>query len=374
MTSASATGPATTRSAMAVPSSRPRITKRDGFLTPALGVSIVIAIFAVVTQFLAATGAISLSTTQQLAMWLAAAGLIVLLWIAYMAVEAQARLAKAVEAQGRLAEALVAATAAAEREALAMREATQATVAQAKQAAEEREAATRQGRDDTVASAEPRAAGAGSRDAWVPPVSLRRLTGSEQPVNTADVFPYGCILHSITDHYEEADTRGDVVDNSPRRRVYRCVVVDLHPALEDQPHDAVVNILTDQKPSLPAEVPHPFVVFDGLTITPCVTDRSSIRMGYTLRATGIKQAIARPAPGNGQIPPKARPVDPSELSRLSEPGYANLAPPLTIATAPRRCSSPYLARALEVERPEIAGGRTSLYLSRRPAMQNYLPR
>jgi hypothetical protein len=47
----------------------------------ALIISIFIVIFAVTTQLLAATGAISLSTTLQLTMWLIAAGLIVLLWI-----------------------------------------------------------------------------------------------------------------------------------------------------------------------------------------------------------------------------------------------------------------------------------------------------
>src|SRR5215475_7793474 len=49
-----------------------------------LVLSFVVVAFAVVTQLLAASGAISLSTTVQLTMWLVALGFIVLLAIAYM--------------------------------------------------------------------------------------------------------------------------------------------------------------------------------------------------------------------------------------------------------------------------------------------------
>lgn len=53
-----------------------------------LVLSFVVVIFAAVTQLLAATGVISLSTTQQLTMWLVALGFVVLLWIADMACRA----------------------------------------------------------------------------------------------------------------------------------------------------------------------------------------------------------------------------------------------------------------------------------------------
>jgi hypothetical protein len=56
-------------------------------VTPVV-LSFVVVIFVVATQLLAATDAISLSTTQQLTMWLGALGLIVLLSIAYMACHA----------------------------------------------------------------------------------------------------------------------------------------------------------------------------------------------------------------------------------------------------------------------------------------------
>jgi hypothetical protein len=56
-------------------------------VTPVV-LSFVVVIFAVVTQLLSATGAVSLSTTQQLTLWLVTLGLIVLLSIAYMACHA----------------------------------------------------------------------------------------------------------------------------------------------------------------------------------------------------------------------------------------------------------------------------------------------
>jgi hypothetical protein len=250
--------------------------ERDRFFKPALAVSIAIAIFAVVMQFLAAISAISLSTTQQLAVWLVAAGLVVLLWMAYMVALAQAR----------LADALVTATTTAAQEAADARQAAREQVAQAERAA------ARRGRDDTVADAEFGAAEAESRDAWVPPDNLRRLDGWERTVSTADVFPDGCYLDSIS----ETDTGGEVVDiNRPRERLYRCAVVDLNRALKDRPHDTIVNILTDQEVSLQPGVRLPLVEFDGLTITPYVTNRSPVRMGYTLHATGI-----RPVAGQAQ--------------------------------------------------------------------------
>ena len=66
-----------------------RTAGRNAYLAPALNVTtlvsiFVVVIFAVVTQLLAASGEISLSTTVQLTMWLVALGFIVLLAIAYM--------------------------------------------------------------------------------------------------------------------------------------------------------------------------------------------------------------------------------------------------------------------------------------------------
>ena len=271
---------AQTESPMAVPPTRPEIADRDGFLIVALGVSILIAIFAVVMQVLAATDAISLSTTQQLMMWLVPVGLIALLWIAYMAIKAQVQQVEAVRATAR--EEVEAVRATAREQVEAVRAAAQEQVAQVKQATDERAAAAVRGRDDSAAGAEPGAATAQSQDAWVPPGKLRRVEGSKQYVSTADVFPNGCLLEKISEAqiYDE--------ETKTNRRAYRCVVVDLNRALQDQPHDAVVTILANQELSLPPKARHRLVKFDGLTIMSRVTDRSPIRMEHELRATGIR--------------------------------------------------------------------------------------
>jgi hypothetical protein len=101
-------------------------------------------------------------------------------------------------------------------------------------------------------------------------------------VNTADVFPDGCLLEKISQaqNYDE--------ETKTNRRVYKCVVVDLNKTLQDRLHDAVVTILTNQELSLPPKARHRLVEFDGLTIMSRVTDRSPIRMEHELLATGIK--------------------------------------------------------------------------------------
>jgi hypothetical protein len=115
-------------------------------------------------------------------------------------------------------------------------------------------------------------------------------------VTTADVFPDGCYLDSIDevqDDDEETDTRSPVVDIN-RARMYQCTVVDLNSERREQPHDTVVNILADQKPSLPPlGIRHPLVEFEGLTITRYVTDGSPLRMEYELRASGIRPAAGQ---------------------------------------------------------------------------------
>jgi hypothetical protein len=281
---------------------RGKTDERDGFLEPVLVVSIAIAIFAVVTQCLAATGAISLSATQQLTMWLVAAGLIVLLWIAYMAVKAQA---EAVKAQARMAEAVETARAGAEREAAAARETAKEQVARAereaaaaretakeqvaraeREAAAARETGAQRGRDNTVASAESRATKAESGDAWVPPDKLRRLDGSKQSVTTADVFPNGCYLvpGSISETQDYDETTGT------RLRVYKCRVVDRNPTLEGRSRETVVQILANQTPVPPTGLQFEPVKFEDLQVTPYVTDKG--QMGFLLRSKGIEPAVS----------------------------------------------------------------------------------
>ena|SRR5271166_1085996 len=286
--------------------------ERHGFLATALYVSIPIAIFAVVTQLLAWTGAISLSTTL-LTMWLVALGLIALLSIAYMTCrtyltaksanraepEAEQAPAAAAEAERRLSEAKAAAEqetkAAQEQIAQAQRDAKEqkALAEQAKAEAEQARAEARKTErrvDEALkGSSSPWKDGSAGEDegAWVPPGELRHLDGSARDVSTTEVFPHGCRL--------VPDSISPTVDNG--QQVYQCRVVDENPALKDRSPVTVVNILSDQKPSPPSEPPYALVEFEHLTltITPYETDRSPIRMRYTLRATHIKPAVSADA-------------------------------------------------------------------------------
>ena len=264
-----------TMTSASVSSFRQKVAERDGFLTPALAVSIVIAIFAVVTQFLAATGAISLSTTQQLTVWLVAAGFIVLLWIAYMAAEAQARLAAA----------LVAA------------DPPNDPVLKPVGPQPPEPSIDGSGSPKPVAS-ESGNAGHGNASA------LRKCP--RVPVNMADVFPQGCRLvpDSISETYyydEKTETVRPAIDKITCKRVYHCRVVHTDPQLKGEPQRTVVTIVADQMPVPPTGAPWEPVEFEGLTAKPYATDCG--RAAYnSLRATGIKQPVAPPPPGNGQVP------------------------------------------------------------------------
>jgi hypothetical protein len=248
---------------MADPPIRQKNSERDGFLMVALGVSTGIAIFVAVTQILAATGAISLSATQQFTLWLVAFGLIVLLWIAYMAVGAQTRLAAAL-------------VAAVDRPSAPGRPTGPAKI--------------RKARDDD-ASALP--------------------NGPRLPVGMAEVFPQGCYLvpDSISetfDYDERTGTRRPSIDKITGKRVHQCRVVDMDPELRGRSRETPVTIVADQMPVPPTGAQYEPVEFENLTATPHPTGDDGT--AYTsLRATGIKPAIARPAPGNGQVP---TPVDP----------------------------------------------------------------
>ena len=301
-----------------------------GLLAPALGISIAIAIFAIVTQSLAANGAISLSATQQLTLWLVAAGFIVLLWIAYMICRAyltaragraeieQARSAAA-EADARRDEALAAQAAAeqkvkgaqeqldqAREDAEQARAAVAAAIvhrdeALAAQAAAEQKVKDTQEQLDQAAEQEAKVAWGPWKDgsqeedrhAWVPPAELRRLDGSPVHVSTKAVFPNGCRLvpDSISEAQDddETETQGTVARINRPQPVYQCRVVDLNPELSGRSHEAVV--ILDQMPSLPSWARYALVEFDDLMITPYMTDR--IRIGYTLHAAGIKPAEDR---------------------------------------------------------------------------------
>jgi hypothetical protein len=263
------------------PVSRGKSAERDGFLAPALYASIGLAIFVVVTQLMASTGAISLSATQLLAIWLVAAALIVLLWIAYM-------ICRAYVAGGGLA----APQASPEQEV----EAAQEQIAQARWDAEQARDEARKAEkrveealkdpEEGPQDGSPRNAGSTGEgeDAWVPPGELRYLVGAERLVSAAEVFPDGCYL-------QPDSIRLDVKDKLTGQQMYWCRVVDLNSA-KDRTHEAVVKILADRPPVPPTGQPFERVEFDNLTIVPYVTDRSPMRIRYVLRATGIHAAGA----------------------------------------------------------------------------------
>jgi len=122
--------------------------------------------------------------------------------------------------------------------------------------------------------------------------------GSRFAVGMHDVFPFGCHLlpDSIAeamDYDEKTKTRRPAVDKVTGKRVWQCRVSDMDPDLEGRSREVVVKILADAKPVPPTRGLFEPVEFDGLLVTPYVTDKG--RMAYSLRATGIK--AARPGAG-----------------------------------------------------------------------------
>jgi len=115
--------------------------------------------------------------------------------------------------------------------------------------------------------------------------------GSRFPVAFADAFSHGCHLvpgsiSEAQDYDEKTKRRTPAVDKVTGKRVWQCRVVDMDPDLEGRSREVVVKILTDRMPGAPTSAPFEPVEFDGLQVTPYVTDRG--RMAYSLRATGIK--------------------------------------------------------------------------------------
>jgi hypothetical protein len=119
--------------------------------------------------------------------------------------------------------------------------------------------------------------------------------GSRSPVSMHDVFSHGCHLMpgSITeaqDYDEKTKRRTPAVDKLTGRRVFQCRVVDMDPELEGRSREVVVKILSDREPAPPTRQPFEPVEFEGLVVTPYVTDKG--RLAYSLRASGIKPRAA----------------------------------------------------------------------------------
>jgi hypothetical protein len=122
-------------------------------------------------------------------------------------------------------------------------------------------------------------------------------TGSRFPVSMHDVFPHGCCLvpDSIAeaqDYDEKTKRRTPSIDKVTGTKVWQCRVSDLDPELAGRSRETMVKILADRMPTPPTRQPFELVDFDGLVVTPYVTDRG--KLAFSLRATGIK-AAARPA-------------------------------------------------------------------------------
>ena len=122
--------------------------------------------------------------------------------------------------------------------------------------------------------------------------------GSRFPVSMHDVFPHGCCLvpDSIAeaqDYDEKTKRRTPSIDKVTNTKVWQCRVSDLDPDLAGRARETMVKILADRMPVPPTRQPFELVEFDGLVVTPYVTDRG--KLAFSLRATGIKTAT-RPAP------------------------------------------------------------------------------
>jgi hypothetical protein len=242
-------------------------------------VSISVALFAAITQVLEAIGAISLSTTQQVTIWLVAGGLIVLLSIADMACRAYVTAKTCRSGESSPAPPDLPSTTALE--------------------------PTGQGSPkplQVVPTAGPdRPTPVPLKDGNAGDDAPVLQNGPRLPVNLADVFPQGCYLvpASISETYdfdEKNKTCRPAVDEITGQRVFQCGVVDMDPELKGRSRETVVKIVADQMPVPPTQAQYGAVEFEGLTAIPYATDRG--RVAYSsLRATGIKQAITRPAPG-----------------------------------------------------------------------------
>jgi hypothetical protein len=234
-------------------------------------VSISLVLFAAITQALEAIGVISLSTTQQVTIWLVAGGLIVLLSIADMA--CRSYVTAKMSGSGEHAP---------------------PQPGQGPQVPVPAVSTDGPGTPTPVPST-------GGNAGDDPPASQN---GPRIPVKMAEMFPGGCYLvpASISETYDydmKTRTYFPSIDKITGQRVYQCWVVDMDPERKGWSRVTLVKIVADQMPVPPTKALYGAVEFEGLTATPHTADRG--RTAYTsLRATGIKQAIPRgTADGNG---------------------------------------------------------------------------
>jgi hypothetical protein len=234
--------------------------------------------FALIAQVLAAIGAVTLSTTQQVTIWLVAAGLIVLLSIADMTCRAYVT-AKRYE----YSEAV---------QALRRSRAEQGGPGH-QPPAQPVQSKPGNAEDGKGARISPNGAEPSRQNhAW----ALRN--GKRRTVSMADVFPYGCELKPDSvgeaQDYDETIEIRPVVDKRTGQRVYQCQVMDLSPGL-DGLSPAVVKIVAEHMPVSPNGARFGPVEFEGLTAVLDPIGPGQV-VYSSLRATGFKPAMA-PASG-----------------------------------------------------------------------------
>lgn len=257
-------------------------------------VSISVVLFAVIAQALAAIGAISLSPALQVTIWLVAGGFIVLLSIADMACRAYAEANRCRSAELPMASVYLSNVAVPPSADLSNDSVTP-SAGQEPPGPGPREP-LRAVPDDGSDTRGPVPAPDGNAG----DDASARQSGPRLPVKMEDVFPQGCYLVpasiSETYDYDEKNKPRPAVDELTRQRVFECRVVDMDPERKGWSRQTEVKIVADQMPVPPTQAQYGAVEFEGLTAIPYATD-SGQEAYDSLRATGIRQAITRPAPG-----------------------------------------------------------------------------
>ena len=115
--------------------------------------------------------------------------------------------------------------------------------------------------------------------------------GTRFSVNCDDVFPAGCALvpgsiGEVEDYDEKTGRRTPAKDKVTGQRVWQVRVMDLDPELGKRTRETTVKIVGDFQPVAPTGTPFEQVEFDGMTVTPYVTNTG--RMAYSLRATAMR--------------------------------------------------------------------------------------
>ena len=115
--------------------------------------------------------------------------------------------------------------------------------------------------------------------------------GARLRVSCDEVFPAGCYLvpgsiGEVEDFDEKTGKRSPSVDKVTGKRVFQVRVSDADPELRTRTRETSVKVLTDRQPVAPTGVPFEPVEFDGMTVTPYVTNTG--RLAYSLRATGMR--------------------------------------------------------------------------------------